>query len=242
MVITNAGAVGIGTITPSTRLEVNVSGAEGLNLLNTTNADSSRLFFTNSNGAGASCVIVNSNNDLRFATGGTVGSGSGTERMRIASSSGNVGIGTTTINAALSVYTAQNALATLIFGSNNGRMLGKFSANGGAGAETINLFTITSFSSPNSRVFGTVKVMWVDPVSDAGNVATAYFGASQGGTRTQGSFTTSQVWNSSTVGSLSWSGDILRLVTPAITFASCSIEVEYSAFDGASIAFDTSNQ
>jgi hypothetical protein len=184
--------------------------------------------------SGVGYVGTRTNNPLVLRTNDT-------ERMRIASN-GNVGVGTSSPGAALSVATGINALATLAFGSNNGRMLGKFSANGGTAGKTFNLLTIDSFSSVNTRVFVNVKVMWVDPISDQGNTATAWAGASQGGTRTQGSFTTSQVWSSSTVGSLSWSGNTLRLTTPAILFASCSIDVEFVAFDGAGITFDTSNQ
>ena len=241
MRITSGGAVGIGTSTPSTRLDVSVAGAEGINLVNAASLDSPRLFFTNSNGTGNSAVISGANGDFRFGTGGTVGASSGTERMRI-TTNGNVGIGTSSPGGALSVATGINALQVMYFGTTNGRMLGKFFANGGVGAKTINLLTITSFSSNNTRVFVNVKVSWVDPIADQGNTATAWAAASQGGTRTQGSFTTSQVWSNGTVGSLSWSGGTLRLTTPGITYGSGAIDVEFVAFDGASITFDTSNQ
>jgi hypothetical protein len=94
MTLDASGNLGIGTTSPGTRLEVNVSGANGINLATAGSLDSPRLFFTGSGGAGTSCVINNANGDLRFATGGTAGSSSGTERARI-DSSGNLLVGTT---------------------------------------------------------------------------------------------------------------------------------------------------
>jgi hypothetical protein len=80
------GNVGIGTSTPSTRLEVNVAGVNGIHLNNPAAVDSPRLLFTGSGGPGTSCVLVSANGDFRFGTGGTVNNSSGTERMRIDSS------------------------------------------------------------------------------------------------------------------------------------------------------------
>jgi hypothetical protein len=81
-----SGNVGLGTTTPTTKLEVNVAGVNGIHLNNPTAVDSPRLLFTGSGGPGTSCVLVNANGDFRFGTGGTVNSSSGTERMRIDSS------------------------------------------------------------------------------------------------------------------------------------------------------------
>jgi len=95
MRIIGSGEVGIGTTSPVTDLEVSRTGnnADGLTLTCSDHTNSPRLFFksTTSNGTPA---IMSEDGDLRINTGGTAGSASGTERMRI-NSSGNVGIGET---------------------------------------------------------------------------------------------------------------------------------------------------
>ena len=91
MRITSAGNVGIGTSSPSTRLTVLASSANGIDLAQDPDngANSGRLFFTTSGGTNS---IRSTSGALQFSTGATAGSSSGAERMRI-DSSGNVGIG-----------------------------------------------------------------------------------------------------------------------------------------------------
>jgi hypothetical protein len=93
MRITPAGDVGIGTVSPSTRLSVQASAANGIALLQDTGAatNSGRLFFQASGGTYA---LYNLNNVLQFASGATIGSSSGTARMAL-NSSGFLGVGTT---------------------------------------------------------------------------------------------------------------------------------------------------
>jgi hypothetical protein len=75
-----------------TSATITSSGANGLILSQDldTSANSSRLFFASSSG---NYSIVNSSGSLLFAAGGTPGSDTGTENIRI-TQSGNVGIGT----------------------------------------------------------------------------------------------------------------------------------------------------
>jgi len=107
LVTTTGGNVGIGTSSPATRLDVNVSGANGINLVTASSVDSPRLFFTGSGGGGTACVINNADGSLRFGTGATAGASSGTERARI-DPSGNLLVGTTSSGA----YTARTTLST----------------------------------------------------------------------------------------------------------------------------------
>jgi len=91
MRIDSNGNVGIGVSSPSTRLTVLASSANGIDLAQDPDngANSGRLFFTTSGGTNS---IRSTSGSLQFSTGATAGSSSGTERMRI-DSNGNVGIG-----------------------------------------------------------------------------------------------------------------------------------------------------
>ena len=94
------GNVGIGTSSPGTKLEVVGTGVNGIELGQQSDGnDSSRLFFTNNSNV---CAIRSSGGSLKFSTGATINSSSGDDRVTI-NSSGNVGIGTTSTNARLSV-------------------------------------------------------------------------------------------------------------------------------------------
>jgi hypothetical protein len=93
MRITGAGNVGVGTVSPSTRLTVQASGANGIAILQDTGTttNSGRLFFQAS---GGTYGITNVGNVLQFSSGATIGSDTGTNRM-VLNSSGFLGVGTT---------------------------------------------------------------------------------------------------------------------------------------------------
>jgi hypothetical protein len=95
MRINSSGNVGVGTVSPTTRLTVQAAGANGIALLQDTGttANSGRLFFQASGGTFA---LTNVANTLQFASGATVGSDTGTGRM-VLNSSGFLGIGTTQV-------------------------------------------------------------------------------------------------------------------------------------------------
>jgi len=97
----NGGNVGIGTTNPSSKLDINSAGANGL-ILNqdTTSADfSSRLFFKANS---SNYAIVNYNNKLSFTSNANPGVTSGSVKMTL-DSSGKVGIGTNSPTQKLSV-------------------------------------------------------------------------------------------------------------------------------------------
>jgi len=88
--------VGIGTTTPSTDLEVSSTGVNGVDISQSASnaSQSGRLFFT-TNTASEGFALFNSNGTFQVNSGGIPNNTSGTNRISIIGSSGNVGIGTT---------------------------------------------------------------------------------------------------------------------------------------------------
>jgi site-specific recombinase XerD len=107
------GNVGIGTTTPTSKLDINLGSSDSANGLvlnsdSTTNAyQSARLFFNNTNDVGSAFGMLKkgsgSNSYLTFTSGATPGSATGSDRM-VLSAAGNLGIGTTAPAAKLHVY------------------------------------------------------------------------------------------------------------------------------------------
>ena len=88
--------MGIGTTTPSTDLEVSSTGVNGVDISQSASnaSQSGRLFFT-TNTASEGFALFNSNGTFQVNSGGIPNNTSGTNRISIIGSSGNVGIGTT---------------------------------------------------------------------------------------------------------------------------------------------------
>ena len=96
--------VGIGTTNPSTDLEVSSTGVNGVDISQSASnaSQSGRLFFT-TNTASEGFALFNSNGTFQVNSGGIPNNTSGTNRISIIGSSGNVGIGTTSPNEKLEV-------------------------------------------------------------------------------------------------------------------------------------------
>ena len=134
MRITSGGNVGIGTVSPAGKLEIN-----GLTFVNNTGDSTSRLLLRNSTtGASAGGLDIQEigvDASLNNASNGYLSlSTNNTERLRI-TSSGNIGIGTT------------SPLSKLDISVGNQTSLGLFSASGtsitSAGGSTGNLYQIS---------------------------------------------------------------------------------------------------
>ena len=96
--------MGIGTTTPSTDLEVSSTGVNGVDISQSASnaSQSGRLFFT-TNTASEGFALFNSNGTFQVNSGGIPNNTSGTNRISIIGSSGNVGIGTTSPSYKLDV-------------------------------------------------------------------------------------------------------------------------------------------
>ena len=121
-------------------------------------------------------------------------------------------------------------------------MLHKHIINGASGGGTaVNLFEVTAWQSTNSRIFGVVKVMQVNPLSNQGCQAEGWFFKSDDGNADVGTMTKIHDKGGS-IGSLSWSGDTLRYTTPSTAYLNMHVSVEYHIFDGGTVVFDTTTQ
>tara|TARA_B100000575_G_scaffold127874_1_gene101905 strand:+ start:1297 stop:4329 length:3033 start_codon:yes stop_codon:yes gene_type:complete len=168
------------------------------------------------------------------------------EKFRI-NADGKIGVNNTNPSARVDFAydSGTNNNAFMQFkGPNNksGEMLHKYIHNGGAASsKVVNLLEITSWQSSNSRIFGVVKVMTVNPLSNQGNQHEGWFFKADDGSADTGTMV--MVHNKGgSVGSLDWDGDTLRYNTPATGYLNMHVSVEYHIYDGGTVVFDTDSK
>ncbi|MES2623182.1 MAG: tail fiber domain-containing protein [Patescibacteria group bacterium] len=159
LTILNGGNVGVGTTSPNAKFTVAASGANGFNLdADTANAALSSRFYLSNGTSGSSTAMFNNSGDFVFLTNGLLGTTSGTERMRI-TNAGNIGIGTTTPIAKLSVTGTTGTSDLFIVASSTNAVAFNINSSGGVGLGTRNtgtdLFTIVN-PGPGNR-YTTIK-------------------------------------------------------------------------------------
>jgi len=105
----SSNRVGIGTTTPSTDLEISSTGVNGIDISQSASnaSQSGRLFFT-TNTASEGFALFNANGTFQINSGGIPNDTSGTNRISIIGSSGNVGIGTTSPQEKMHVSGSSN--------------------------------------------------------------------------------------------------------------------------------------
>jgi hypothetical protein len=109
--INGNGNVGIGTTSPTSKLEVSSNGAHGINISQDTTSStlSGRLFLSNGT-TNQACTLFNSGGTLRFATGGHIGNSSGGTKMTLLAD-GRLGVGTTSPLGTVHIFTADAGAA-----------------------------------------------------------------------------------------------------------------------------------
>jgi hypothetical protein len=154
----SSGNVGIGTSSPTTRLTISSSGANGVDLAvdQGNSVASARLFFSNGT-AGQACSISNDTGALKFNRSATAGSSTGTESMRI-DSSGNFMVGTTSPTARLTVAESGNAPASDFYTSGGAVgtpcMYVKKQPNNSSTSQVYIQFLFNNASSGNGQING----------------------------------------------------------------------------------------
>lgn len=231
MRITSAGSVGIGTGSPSWKLDVRGTGMFNGNLqldIGELNTPKSLLFNANSTTGGSYGDIIwynvqwdgNARGSIRVEGDGALSNGrmifstgssgaNATEKMRI-TSGGNVGIGLGNPAFRLDVY------GTGAFKNEGGTNIFNKQFNRETSNITHTIASVANSAGSNSRVVLKITILSVSAVGNTGNAQTAYAFWSADGTRQVSSVSLDSSFGGNTyVVSLAWSGDNLRMTTTA---------------------------
>ncbi len=163
MRIDDSGNVGIGTTNTNTKLNVVGTGVNGINLgqQSDNSANSSRLFFNNSTNI---WTAYSTTGNFKIASGATIGTSSGTDRLVI-DSSGNVGIGTSSPSYELQVQDTGGSCFIAITSNNTNEstlLLGD--------SDSASIGRVTYRNSDNSLAFNTngSEAMRIDSSGNVG--------------------------------------------------------------------------
>lgn len=235
-VIAESGDVGIGTtsaLLPSAgRGNLSVNGASDAVVTLGVNGSWSSYYYTNGS---ATFLASKSGTPIHLEAGGTT-------KVYIASG-GNVGIGTSSPIAKLHVKDVEGA-AIVYQGDKRGKMIGKTIQRHTISNPKADLFTITSYQSGNTNLFAVVTVLYVSPVSSNSGKGTASFFIDGSNTASPSisAFTFTERVGGGSI-ALEWdnAASILKFVADGAPFWFYVVDVEYVAFDGAGVVFNTSH-
>ena len=180
MRITSAGNVGIGTNSPSYRLDVHVGGTATQRLRNNAAGGTATLLletantFSGTSQAYVQCIgnAGGGQSQLAFATAGASGDSSATERVRI-TNSGNVGIGLTSPTGQLSIINQVNngsdpvssyAATSGVSGQNF--FNGYYAVNSDGSGTFPRYFDIVSVGSPDGSNGGSNIRFFTNPITN----------------------------------------------------------------------------
>ena len=173
MIVRSTGNVGIGTTSPTTKLDVVGTGVNGIELgQQSDGTDSSRLFFTNSTNV---CAIRSKTGGFVFSTGATVGSSSGDDRITIDYNSGTrLFVGTTSDvshgvaenNRVIVSGYSGNGAGMIGFQDTSGNTDGTITVSNGSMIITADTENTTASSSLQFRVDNSEKMR----IDSSGNV------------------------------------------------------------------------
>lgn len=123
----NGGNVGIGTTNPTYKMHVHTTASESNSQLFLQSADRYASMYMKDDTGGV--IVQNDQGDLRIVAGYDVNDAGGSEKLRVAGSTGNVGIGVTDSTYKLRVNGTARVDSTLAAGSRMFMKSGAFSAS-----------------------------------------------------------------------------------------------------------------
>ena len=199
---------------------------------NSTNGTALVFATSDSAAAGTARVRIETDGRLSFAT----------EANAAGSPSAVIDIGSHSNKAAIRFKGCDNK---------SGMMFHKRIHNGAtASAKTVTLLTVDSFQSTNSHIYVRVTVMGVSPTAAFGFKVEGFAYGERGSSNTdvantqvgamelQGGSGQNVGTGSNAQGTLSWSGQNLQYNTPAVAYVDMHVNVEYHAYDGATVTLN----